>query len=97
METGLTVAAFDAATSGRFTMVYYQKMLVREFLNALMTGMKHVPGILEADRIVLYYRHQFLCLQDAHLEQKEKKTGKAILMLTGNYLKKPFRILQRIY
>ena len=35
METGLTVAAFDAATSGRFTMVYYQKMLVREFFERL--------------------------------------------------------------
>lgn len=35
METGLTVAAFDAATSGRFTMVYYQKMMAREFFNCL--------------------------------------------------------------
>ena len=35
METGLTVAAFDAATSGRFTMVFYQKMLAREFFERL--------------------------------------------------------------
>ncbi|MGI6055484.1 MAG: type I-C CRISPR-associated protein Cas8c/Csd1 [Bilifractor sp.] len=35
METGLTVAAFDAATTGRFTMVYYQKMMAREFFERL--------------------------------------------------------------
>lgn len=35
METGLTVAAFDAATSGRFTMVFYQKMLAKEFFERL--------------------------------------------------------------
>lgn len=35
METGLTVAAFDSAIPGRFTMVYYQKMMAREFFNRL--------------------------------------------------------------
>ena len=37
METGLTVAAFDAtsAKDGRFTMVFYQKMLAREFFDRL--------------------------------------------------------------
>lgn len=35
LQTGLTVAVFDAATTGRCTMVYYQKMMAREFFDRI--------------------------------------------------------------
>lgn len=87
METGLTVAAFDAATTGRFTMVFYQKMLAREFFECLDSWYDKCSWYFGSRQNVTVSSPSIFMLAKCAFGTERKKNRESYLSIDGKLFK----------